>query len=80
MHGINTKCLQCGVSEVFKCIIHESHIEYIVELVVFTPCIDIECLLQFQHVILFILGHHFTLHIIDALLERGYEGIVQGII
>ena len=38
MHGINTECIQCGVSEVFECINYESHIEYIVQFVVFTPC------------------------------------------
>ena len=80
MHGISSKCLQCGVSEVFECISHESHIEYIVLLVVFTPCLEIECLPQFHHVIIFILGHHFTLHIINALLTRGNKGSVQGII
>ena len=78
MHGINTECLQCGVSEVFKCICHENHIEYIVQFVVFTPCLDIECLSQLHHVIIFILWHHLTLHIINALFVRGYEGIVQG--
>ena len=77
MHGINTECLQCGVSEVFECISHESHIEYIVLLVVFTPCLDIECLPQFHHVIIFILGHHFTLHIINALLARGNKGVFK---
>ena len=39
MHGINTECLQCGISEVFEYISHESHIDYIVQLVVFTPCL-----------------------------------------
>ena len=80
MHGINTECLHCDVSEVFKCIRHESHIEYIVQFVVFSSCLDIECLPQFHHVIIFILWHHFTFHIINALFARENEGIVQGII
>ena len=44
MHGINTECLQCGVSEAFECISHESHMEYIVQFILFTPCLDIECI------------------------------------
>ena len=80
MHGIGTECLQCGVSEVFECICHESHIEYIVEFVVLTLCIDIECIPQFYHVIIFILWHQFTLHIINTLLARRKEGIAQEIV
>ena len=59
MHEINTECLQRDVSEVFKCISHESDIEYIVQFVVFTPCIDIECILQFHHVIYIHYGASF---------------------
>ena len=80
MHGINTKCLQYGVVEVFECIGHKSHMDYIVQLVVLSRCLDIECILQFHHVIIFILWHHLTLHIINALLTRGNESFVQGII
>ena len=77
MHGINIECLQWGVSEVFKCISHESHIEYVVQLVVLSPCLDIKGLLQLHHVIIFILWHHFTLHIINALLARRNDCIAQ---
>ena len=77
MHGIDTECIQYGVSEVFEYISHESHIEYIAQLILFTPCLDMECLLQFHHVIIFILWHHLTLHIIIILLARGYEGMAQ---
>ena len=78
MHGIHTECLQCSVSEVFKCIGHESHIEYIVQFVVFTPCLVIECISQFHHVIVLVLWHHLALHIINALLARGNESINHG--
>ena len=77
MHGINTECLQCGVSEVFECISHDSHIEYMVQLIVFTPCLDIECISQFHHIIIYILWHHLTLHIINTLLARGNGSIDQ---
>ena len=74
MHGINTKCLQCRVSEVFE------SIEYIVQFVVLSRCLDFECIPQLHHVIIFILWHHLILHIIITLLARGNEGIVQRII
>ena len=77
MHEINTEYIQCGVSEVFKCIGHENHIECVVQLIVFTSCLDIEGFPQFHHVIIFIMRHHFTLHIIITLFARWYEGIVQ---
>ena len=70
MHGIDTECIQYVVSEVLECISHESHIEYILQFVVLSPCLDFECLLQFHHVIIFILWHHLTLHIINALLTE----------
>ena len=79
MHRINTECIQCGISEVLKCIDHESHIEYIVQFVVLTLCIDIECIPQFYHMNIFILRHHLTLHIINTLSSRGNESIAQGI-
>ena len=80
MHGINTKCLQWGNSEVLECISHESHIDYIVQLVVFTPCLENECVPQFDHVFVLVLWHHLTLHIIDALLARGNDSVVQCVV
>ena len=80
VHRINTECLQCGNTEVLECISHQSHIEYIVQLVVFTPCLDIESLPQLHHVIILVLGHHLSLHIIDALLTRRNDGIVQCVV
>ena len=80
MHGIDTECIQCGISEVLERIGHESHIEYIVQFVVFTPCLDIECILQFHHVIIFILWYHLSLHVVDALLSCRHDGVVQRVV
>ena len=77
VHRINTECIQCGNAEVFECISHQSHIEYIVQFVVLSPCLDVECLPQLHHVIIFVLWHHFSLHIINALLARRNDGVVQ---
>ena len=77
MHWINSECLQCSNAEVFECISHESHIEYIVQFVVFNPCLDIEGLPQLYHVIIFVLGHHLSLHIINALFTRRNDGSAQ---
>ena len=77
VHGINTECVQCGNAEMLECISHESHIEYIVQFVVFTPCLNIEGLSQLYHVIIFVLWHHFSFHIINALFTRRNDGSAQ---
>ena len=80
VHGINTECIQCRISEVLEYISHESHIEYIVQFVVLTPCLDIKCALQFDQMIIFTIGHNLTLHIINALFARGNDGVIQCVV
>ena len=52
----------------------------LVQLVVLSPCLDMEGLPQLHHVIIFVLWHHLSLHIIDALFVRRNDGIVQCVV
>ena len=78
--GSTIECIQCGNAEVLECISHESYIEYIVQFVVLTPCLDVEGLPQLYHVIIFVLWHHLSLHVIDALLARRNDSVVQCVV
>ena len=52
----------------------------LVQFVVLTPYLDMGGLLQLHHVIIFVLWHHLSLHIIDALFARRNDGVVQCVV
>ena len=76
VHGIDTEGLQCGVAEVLECIRHESHIEYVVQFVVFTLLLDIQCHPEHDYVLILVLKYNLAFYIINALFTKRNDGDV----